>query len=303
MNEEIRKRIEKLFSEGKISEEEKNRLLEIMISKKLDSEESAEVKDVQIQGLKSNVVRVEGVDGLKKVMVKNGAGSVEISEENGKVIISPISAKVNFGFIRIGGSYDMLEVQVPRTLNTLEVRLVSSDIVVRNVSAKVSISVVSGDCTVEKVTGEASVSGVSSDITASDVDSIVAINTKSGDISIRNSTITSRLKTYSGDIEIEESHIRGCEISTYSGDINVSKSVFESSSTLNAVFGDIELDFNPATSRVVAETAVGEVEANGVPLSRSGSMYFAGKGAIDINVRTKSGDIYVETISKEDKDE
>ncbi len=299
MTDEINERVERLYKEGKITEEEREKLLKVIKGEEKTSPMEGEIKFIEIQGIKSDLVKLEGVEGLKTVQISGNAGSVDLKIVGEKAIINSNIIKKGFGFIRIGGGGDIININVPRKIEQVDVKVVSSDVVIEKVEGKVNVSVVSGDCRFEGIKGEIRFSGLSSDVELIKVEGKLSVNTKSGDVTIRDSKILSTIKTYSGDISINNTVINGFEIAAYSGDIDSVMSDFLGETSLSTFFGDIEIDIDPVLNFVVAESTSGEIDSEGIFGEVRNGTFAYGSGSIKVSVKTKSGDIAIRSAKKE----
>lgn len=299
MTDEIFERVERLYKEGKITEEEKEKLLKVIKGEEKTSPTEGEIKFVEIQGIKNDLVKISGVEGLKTVQISGNAGSVDLKIVGEKAIINSNIIKKGFGFVRIGGGGDVININVPRKIEQIDLKVVSSDVIIEKVEGKINVSVVSGDCRFDDIKGEISFSGLSSDVDLNKIEGKLSVNTKSGDVKIKDSKIFSSIKTYSGDIDINNTVINGFEITAYSGDIDAVMSNFLGETSLSTFFGDIEIDIDPVLNFVVAETTSGEIDSDSIVGEVRNGIFAYGSGSIKVSLKTKSGDIAIRAVKKE----
>jgi DUF4097 and DUF4098 domain-containing protein YvlB len=148
-----------------------------------------------------------------------------------------------------------------------ELDLASADVNVEEVTGDAHLSAASGDLTVGWVGGGLLLNSSSGDLEVGDV----SIETASGDITIRSVGGSLRAGTASGDIEIGRVSRGQTQIKTASGDVKVGV----------AAGTGVWLDLN---------TASGDTKSD---LTMEGSAPAEGRAALELHVRTASGDIHI----------
>ncbi|MGC9125352.1 MAG: DUF4097 family beta strand repeat-containing protein, partial [Caldisericaceae bacterium] len=202
MNEEAIAQIERMFREGKISEDDKVRLKEALGYK---DGSAVTLKKIEIRGFKSDDVRIEGNGSITAPVIKQGSDYINIERDNETVKITPKPNLNGIGFLGWGSRSEgnRVSLLVPKNIEEIIIGVVSGDIEVSGIIGKLDISVVSGDIKIENFKGSACVSSISGDLELKGIEGTVELNTKSGDIDILDSKIEGMIKGYSGDISME----------------------------------------------------------------------------------------------------
>jgi len=242
VNEDIYKRIEEIFSKGKITEQEKERLIKAF----LQSEKQFNgVNEIDIR-LKTSDIELEGVNDLYDINFEEGY--LNITKENQKLILKSTLSEPK-----------RVKVLVPFKTN-IRLKSISSDIKISNVLGHVEVQSVSSDVELNNISASVLVSVISGDIKASNIFVKADINTKSGDILVKNSKLNAFLKTYSGDISCIDSEFDSSRFSSFKGDISYENCIFKNENLANTYFGDIKLEKCPDGFNVLGNTVLGEIK-------------------------------------------
>jgi DUF4097 and DUF4098 domain-containing protein YvlB len=149
--------------------------------------------------------------------------------------------------------------------------LASADVKVEEVTGDAHLTAASGDLTVGRVGGGLLLKSASGDLEVGDVTGDVSIETASGDIAIRSVGGSLRAGSASGDVEIGRVSRGQTQIKTASGDVKVGV----------AAGTGVWLDVN---------TASGDTKND---LTMEGAAPAEGRAALELRIRTASGDIHI----------
>jgi len=220
MSENLIRKVEELFLQGKITNEEKEKLL-----KAIELEKELKVREVEIR-LRTEDIEIIGKEHLNEIVFEKGY--LNITKEKDKVVLEePIG--YSGGSIRLDIPYKSQvrlksissDIKIFDIVGFVEVQSVSSDVSLKNISNTIILSLVSGDVDLEKTFGK------------------VNVTTKTGDIRIRDSKISAFLKTYSGDIVGLNTQFENSRFNTFNGDVVFEACSFISENFLNTHFGDV----------------------------------------------------------------
>lgn len=264
MNEDIYKRIEEIFSKGKITEQEKERLIKAFLQgeKKLDG-----INEIEIH-LKTADIELEGVNDLYDLIFEEGY--LNITKENQKLIL-----KSSFSENR------KVKVLIPFKTN-IRLKSISSDVKISNVLGHVEVQSVSSDIELNNISESVLISVISGDIKASNIFGKADINTKSGDILVKNSKLNAFLKTYSGDISCIDSEFDSSRFTSFKGNMTYENCLFKNENLVKTYFGDIKIKNCPNSFSILGSTVLGEVK---------GKLQRNSNGKDVLKVETKFGDI------------
>ncbi len=282
--------IERMFKEGKISEEDKKRLEEAL---GVNEKNEAKITKIEITSFKSEDMQITGDESINVPVIDKGSDSVRIERDNSIVKITPKILGKNFDFVGWDGE---IEIRVPKNMEQTEIRMVSGDIAISNLNGKLSVSVVSGDVQIDDFTGNVKISSVSGDIYCKNINGPVDLTTKSGDINLVSSTIEGSVKAYSGDISIEDSTLSKTKVSTFSGDVETKGTQFKDASEISTSFGDAEVEIDPKEVSVLAYTFSGDISDDGIAKTEENEGVKIGEGSVLVSVKTRSGDINIRRI-------
>ncbi|WP_164742366.1 DUF4097 family beta strand repeat-containing protein [Pseudidiomarina mangrovi] len=185
-------------------------------------------------------VQIRGVDGTKAAI----RGEVDKHAEDFIVALDGNTLTVKVVMPKRGNYNDDdgsdLEIQLPRGAS-VEVRGISMDVSVSQLSGATWVSTVSGDIKLNRLSGAVRVETVSGDIDDRDNTSPqVSYKSTSGDIKVQSSSDDVTLETVSGDIEGRLAAVNRLATNTVSGDIEVELQLNRQATlTANAVSGDI----------------------------------------------------------------
>jgi len=292
MVDDIQERLERLFKEGKITKEEKDKLLSLLTEQEQVSCRS--VCEIELENLSLSSLQIQGVEGLTNVRVVDGGENISIKNVLEKLIISSKLTEVGVGIFKIRNERKLF-LQVPKALKNFKIKLVSSEILIENIESNLNISVVSGDISLKDIKGDVFTSTVSGDVDYEGGKGDMNITTKSGDISVKNFSGSLKLKAYSGDISIENSILEEINVSSYSGDVDISSGEITGTSYINSFFGDVSVDVDPGKVKVFADTLSGDISAEGVQEHKNGNIFY-GNGTIEVFVKSKSGDVSIKAL-------
>ncbi|MGH3303631.1 MAG: DUF4097 family beta strand repeat-containing protein [Streptosporangiaceae bacterium] len=159
------------------------------------------------------------------------------------------------------------------TLSSLSINTASGDLSASAVTGDVAVRSASGDLLLDQVGGDLTVHTASGDIRAAQVDGVVRVNTASGDVAIGYCAGPVTSKTASGDVQLG--------------------AVVSGAVELNSASGDVEVAVVPGTGVYLELSSLtGTVRSD---LDEVDSAEAAGPAgpAVEIRVRTLSGDIHV----------
>ncbi|MBP8612949.1 MAG: DUF4097 family beta strand repeat protein [Candidatus Atribacteria bacterium] len=267
MNDPLVSKVEQLFKEGKITEEEKEKLIESLL------EDSKKEFSSIVLNLRTTDVEIVGKENIEKVAIEGSPLRSTIKEN--KLILED-------SLLKSGGKS---VIYVPYNKN-LFIRGVSSDIKIENMAAHIEIQTVSSNIVLKNVSYGCVISGISSDVILESFSGTVSLNTKTGNIRILKSKISAFLKTYSGDLDVTDSILKDSRVSTFNGDIRFERCGFEGKNAASTHFGDVLLRaIDKDNLTINAKTSLGEVKGDYNVRSNSQNM---------LEVETKFGDVRLE---------
>jgi DUF4097 and DUF4098 domain-containing protein YvlB len=326
-------RLEKLLSEGKISESEFEELKKAILADEPITEKGSSERLLMAEGV--NLVKFKTSNSCDVKIVGREGNSIEIIEgkelfrihrENGVAEI--VSVERDDGTMSSAGILHFLEnhflkgkrvsVVVPQKIN-VEIGVVSGDIFVSGIQGNVSVKSISGDIRLENITGSANAVSISGDIALSKFDGSLHTEAKSGDIKLSYSKLSGTLKTYSGDVSVKGGEI-SADVTVYSGDISIQNVNINKYLSVKSNFGDVNLKIDKNDFRIEGETDLGEIYLNfkgNVYNVEDGELFAAekdspanftreklshgsrvifGSGSIPVKIKTKKGDISINII-------
>lgn len=272
----------------------------------------------------------ESVDQTKEaapkglVDIMNTRGEVQVSGwDRDEVSVTGELDELTEEFVfEVDGDRTTIEVKIPKrnanwgSGSDLEIRVPQA--------SRVSFEGVSSDAEFENIKGGVRARAVSGDITANGIAEQVYIKTVSGDIeayaSAGNANVTSvsgeitldldsqrlNLDNVSGDIRARLKQFERLYINIVSGDVDVEGGLAESGDVeISSVSGDVDLELNaPVNARITVETGPGGDISNGLTDDQIKDKFpamqsldtIAGDGSGDINIRTVTGDISLDSV-------
>jgi len=301
MKEEMIKKIEKLFSDGKITEDVKEKLLkeiEDINEKKYEEKFKKSFKNIEIEFV-SEDLEIEGRDDINDIIFEKGREGLDIEENNDKLIIKSKNRGVHINVFGIklgdGNFVEKAKIIIP-TNNNLVIDNVSGNIEIRNINGNLKLKTVSGDIKIENINGDVDCYTISGDIKIDNIKGDFNVVSKSGDINIRNIEKEGVIKTYSGDIEIKYGNFNKLLSSTFSGDQKLDNIDINESMEIKTMSGDIDLGLLTKDIKITIETKSGEGSINyegKLTSINKGEISFGGGDKI-LFVKTLSGDINID---------
>lgn len=304
MKEEMIKRVEKLWSEGKISNEIKEKLLkeiESLEEEKIQEKLKKDFNEIEINLIFEDLYIV-GKDNINDVIFEKGREGVEVEKINETLLIKSkkkggISIDI-FGFkIGDGSIVDTLKIIIPSKID-LVINSVSGNVYVDNIKGDIKVKTVSGDIEIENTNGKIYCYTLSGDFKGENIKDEFEIISKSGDIKIEKIEKEGNIKTYSGDILIRKGAFKKVFLSTFSGDYKLEEINVENSMELKTMSGDVDIDLLTKDVKIVIETKSGEGEINyegKITYINRGEISF-GDGSKNIFVKTISGDVNIKIL-------
>ena len=301
MKEEMIKKIEKLFSDGKITEDVKEKLLkeiEDIDEKKYEEKFKKSFKNIEIEFV-SEDLEIEGRDDINDIIFEKGREGLDIEENNDKLIIKSKNRGVHINVFGIklgdGNFIEKAKIIIP-TKNNLIIDNISGNIEIRNINGNLKLKTVSGDIKIENINGDVDCYTISGDIKIDNIKGDFNVVSKSGDINIRNIEKEGVIKTYSGDIEIKYGNFNKLLSSTFSGDQKLDNIDINESMEIKTMSGDIDLGLLTKDIKITIETKSGEGSINyegKLTSINKGEISFGGGDKI-LFVKTLSGDINID---------
>lgn len=186
----------------------------------------------------------------------------EIKYENSELTIEA-PKQVGFFFMRTSSSDASLIVEVPRSLDFIQLRhkSVSSDVKVKDLNVKsFELSSTSGDIEVEGAElGQTKWNTVSGDIQVKNaVIDILNSSQVSGDLVLHQVKFTGdiKLNTVSGDVDVEDTTCETCDYSSVSGDLK-GREFYPKAVMLKSISGDIKISNKEVTDiKVIRKSSV-----------------------------------------------
>ena len=228
---------------------------------------------VLLRGVDRDVVTVRSLDG------EDVEDALTIERLPGKVRIRVRDNAPGFriGPLRVGtGGPPDLEIEVPR-LAAIALRTVSGDVEATGVAGASRWTTTSGDLRLRVDGGS------------------VTANSMSGDVDVEaGGPIELKARSVSGDLTLRAPRFDALAASTTSGDVRIDGALGEAGEhVISSVSGDVEL-VTPSAVRVDTQSITGDVRAGGTIRSegkRGRRVMVVGAGAVDVSIRTTSGDI------------
>ena len=268
-----------------------------------------DVQEVYVQSDGPLDLKLRKGDTLNYIF-RSGSGGVETSSENGKAYIRILGASRREEpemCLEIPESVCILDVRMPSgtvyaeeiTPDTFSVSGSSADANIRNIESKAfRFSSNSGDLSMADVTFEkAFVNTVSGDIDINRINADLDIRTVSGDLELAE-TVSDEvyLESKSGDISYKgETEVFGAE--SISGDLEVRITCHAGQVIAKTVSGDVNLCLADEDFRADIVTVSGDIsDETGSAMRRRGiGIYETGNGNAEVQIKTVSGDITLET--------
>jgi len=214
----------------------------------------------------SEDLEVRGVQGLAAVRVVHGQSTVRTHHNGNSVEIeSGLTAGEFHGFsfsFGFGGDGEPVELEVPADM-PCELKTVSGDITVGDLTGETVVHSVSGDVRVSRVADLRSAQSTSGDVDleACFVDGDVM--SKSGDVQVQGSTIRGMLKSYSGDVAVHDSVLNDTDVLSFSGDVRLESVTIQGGARLKTTSGDISAELDQHDVVVDVNTRSGEATVTG----------------------------------------
>lgn len=297
MKEEMIKKVEELFSSGKITEEVKEKLIQEIekIEEKKGFESKKRYKEVEFDLIFEDV-EIVGKEEQQNIVFEYGREGVDIEESENKLLIKSKSRGVHinvFGF-KIGTEIytEKIKLYIPKNINLI-VNDISGNINIKNINGSFKIKGISGNVEIENISGDGYIYTISGDIECNLIKGNFNISSKSGDISFNDSELSGNIKTYSGDIEIKDGNFEKVSISTFSGDCYLKKINFNDSMDIKTMSGDVDISLLTKDLKVIVDSKSGEGR-----ISYQGKETKIGKGEMSFGfggkklfIKTYSGDV------------
>ena len=295
MKEEMIKKIEKLFSDGKITEDVKERLLieiEDIENKNYEEKFKKSFKNIEIEFV-SEDLEIEGRDDINDIIFEKGREGLDIEENNDKLIIKSKNRGVHINVFGIklgdGNFIEKAKIIIP-TKNNLVIDNISGNIEIRNINGNLKLKTVSGDIQIENINGDVDCYTISGDIKIDNIKGEFNVVSKSGDVNIRNIEKEGIIKTYSGDIEIKYGNFNKLLSSTFSGDQSLDNININESMEIKTMSGGIDLSLLTKDIKITIETKTGKGSIN-----YKGKLTNINKGEISFGEGDKT--LFVKTLS------
>jgi DUF4097 and DUF4098 domain-containing protein YvlB len=177
----------------------------------------------------------------------------------------------------IAGKSAAADIRAAGRYTSAQLNLASADAKVEEVTGDAHLTAASGDLTIGRVGGSLLLKSSSGDLEVGDVTGDVSAETASGDITVRSVGGSLRTGSASGDVKIGMVSRGTTEIKTASGDVEVGV----------AAGTGVWLDLN---------TASGDTRSD---LTMEGAAPVEGRAALELRVRTASGDIHISRASRD----
>ncbi len=246
----------------------------------------------------SEDLQVRGVQGLPAVRVVRGQSSVRTRQDGQNVEVeSRLTAGEFHGFsfsLGFGNDGEPVELEVPADMSC-ELKTVSGNITVSDITGDVVVRSVSGDIDTSKMTRLMSAQSTSGDV---DLDECLVngdILSKSGDIDIRTSTVRGMIKSYSGDVAVLNTVLNDTDVLSFSGDVSLEGVTVQGGARLRTTSGDVSAELDQHDVMVDVETRSGEarVRGPGVDVEVQRQRIPVGLATVELSARTGSGDIKI----------
>lgn len=300
MKEEIIKKVEKLYIEGKISEEVKDKLLkEIEDLNKIKYEEKFKInyKNIEINLIFEDI-EIEGSDEVSNIIFEKGREGFEVEEDDNNLIINSKSRGLHidiFGF-KFGSDIYTENAKIILPLNSnLIINNISGNIDVKKIIGDIKLKTVSGDIRIKDIEGKIDCYAISGDIKAKNIKGEFNIISKSGDINIDDIEEEGVIKTYSGNIEIKDGNFKKIFLSTFSGNQELDNVNINDSMEIKNTSGEVSLNLSTKDIKILIEnkTGAGRINYEGrITKIGRGEISF-GDGSKKLFIKTTSGDINI----------
>lgn len=176
------------------------------------------------------------------------------------------------------------------------VRTVSADVTCRGEWASVACHTVSGEAVLERIHGDLTVHSVSTDVRVDHIDGGLLVKTGSGDLAAGRIDGPVEVRSGSGDVEIDRAGA-DVNIKTASGDVQVG-AVQQGDVRVHTLSGDVSVGVTAGTGVWLDLSSLIGSTRNRLDLTgQSGS---AGDAAMRIRIRSLSGNITVDRVTRPD---
>lgn len=300
MKEEMIKKIEKLYIEGKISEEVKEKLLkelEDLEEIKYEEKFKTNYKNIEIN-LVFEDIEIEGSNEVDNIIFEKGREGFEIEENDNNLIINSKSRGLHidiFG-IRLGSDIYTENAKIILPLNSnLIINNISGNIDVEKIIGNVKLKTVSGDIRIKDIKGKIDCYAISGDIKVNNIKGEFNIVSKSGDIDIDDIEEEGIIKTYSGDVEIKDGNFKKIFLSTFSGNQELDNVNINDSMEIKNTSGEVSLNLSTKDIKILIENKTGEGTINyegRITKIGTGEITF-GDGSKKLFIKTTNGDINI----------
>jgi DUF4097 and DUF4098 domain-containing protein YvlB len=250
--------------------------------------------EVTVTGWGRDQVHVEGeLDELAEEFI------FEVNDDRTTIEVKIPKRDANWG------SGSDLEISVPRG-SRVSFESVSSDGEFSDIQGGIRVRAVSGDITATEIAGQVYIKTVSGDIEVEKSSGTANIASVSGELELELDSRRLNLDSVSGDISADLTEFESLLIDIVSGDIDVEGKLLDNGEIdITSVSSDVDVELDsPVNARVSIETGPGGDIANGLNdasvKDRFPAMHMlettVGDGSGDINIRTVSGDINIESV-------
>ncbi len=258
------------------------------------------------------------------VLVRNIAGAVKLSgwSKNEVHVSGVLSDGTSLDFHQVGDGVEVRVIYPQNSHNHAQADLtisvpVASRLSVNTVSAGIQAMDLTGPQQLESVSGDVQLESRSADISAKSVSGEVTINgsakdahvlahSVSGDVKISHVAGDLQAESVSGTIKVsDQSRLTRARLGSTSGNVEVVAAIAKGGSySLNSVSGNITLSFpGKPDARFDISSFSGDIDNSFGPKAQRTSQYApgkelhftSGKGSAQVNIRTMSGNIDLET--------
>lgn len=242
---------------------------------------------INVSGWDKNVVQVRGkLDEQSEGLLFEKRGSSVVIED-----------KTEHNLRRGEGSD--LTLFIPRGCS-LDVELVSADLIAKDIAGKSNLQTVSGDITAEKLGHQVDIESVSGDIDLKGAGRNVALESVSGNIKAHVTAQRFEAETVSGDISIRnEGELVHGDFSVVSGDVQVESSLSDDIDLeMESVSGSLLLMARgKVNARIEAETGPGGDIVNELTNDVPNEEEFTGAESLTIEVGDGQGRIRASVVT------
>ena len=247
---------------------------------------------IKIEGWDNNEIHVEGeLDDLAEELIFKVDGDHAL-----------IEVRLPKHHINWGDGSD-LYIKVPDK-SRVSFEGVSTDAMIRSIGGGIKIRSVSGDVTAAGISEQINVKTVSGDIDIQDSSGKANVSTVSGEIELDIDSSNLMVDTVSGDIEATLESFARLRANGVSGDIEIEGTLLDDGEIdISSVSSDVRLELgSPLNATIFAATGPGGDITNYVNDDKVETKFPAmnslrtrvGDGSGRINLRTVSGDIYID---------